>query len=193
MKALSALGFASIFIILCLDSDALGWSWRDLKISITTEEELLKNGGTPWEVKLLFSDYLNLKQSKPYSVSFRYYDSKLHRNKFRLSESDKKPVWYDPSKIPILTSAPMQLSDEITDIEFGAMFIANKLTTYHYTFKFGFTVEKIDTTKYIEIFNLLLGKPISIADISWIEYEGCYLLSIFPNEKEIRLQCVAGR
>jgi len=193
MKAFSAFAFASIFIISCLGSDALGWSWRDLKISITTEEELLKNGGTPWEVKLLFPDYLNLKQSKPYSVSFRYYDSKLHRSRFRLSESDRKPLLYDPSKIPILTSAPMQLSDEITDIEFGAMFIANKLTTYHYTFKFGYPVEKIDTTKYIEIFNLLLGKPVSIADISWIEYEGCYLLSIFPDKKEIMFQCVPGK
>jgi len=193
MKALSAFAFASIFIISCLGADASGWSWRDLKPSTTTEEEFLKNAGTPWEVKLLFPNYLKIKQGKPYTVSFTYYDSELHRSRFRTSESEGKPLWYDPSKIPILESAPIKLSHEITEIKFGAMFIANKLIAYDYTFKFGYPVEKIDTKKYIEIFNSLLGKPVSIRDISWIEYEGCYLLSIVQEQKEIWLQCIPGK
>jgi len=183
MKALSAFVFASIFIISCPGGDALGWSWRDLKISITTEEELLKNGGTPWEIKLLFPDYLKLKQGKPYTVSFTYYDSELHRRRFRSSESEEKPFWYDPSKLPILTSAPMQLSDEITDIEFGAMFIANKLITYHYTFKCGYSFENIDTTKYVEMFNSLLGKPVSIRDMSWIQTDGLENWSVWQGPR----------
>ena len=193
MKSISAFLFALAFIISCLNSDALGWSWRDLKIGFTTEEELLKNGGTPWEVKLLFPEYLNLKRRKPYSVSFTYYDSKEHRDRFSLSESHRKSLWYDPSKIPILVTAPLQLSDEIIDTEFGALFIGNKLTSYSYTFRFGYLVDKIDTTKYIEMFNSLLGKPVSIRDISWIEYEGCYVLGIFPDSKRIMFQCVPGK
>lgn len=176
-----------------LSSHAWAWSWKNLKIGITTEEELLKNGGTPWEVKLLYQDYLNLKQKKPYGISFKYYDSQERRDEVGGRKSNGGTVLYNPIDIPILTTAPLQLSDEITEIEFGALFIGNKLLSYSYAFKFGYLVDKIDTAKYIEMFNLLLGKPVSIRNVSWIEYGGCYVLEIFADSKSLRLQCIPGK
>ena len=174
-------------------SDVSGWSWRDLKIGSTTEEELLKNGGTPWEVKLLYEHYLNLKQKKPYAISFKYYDSNERRDAAARRKSNGESVLYNPIDIPILATAPLQLSDEITEIEFGAFFIGNKLITYSYTFNFGYLVDNIDAAKYIDMFNLLLGKPVSIRDVSWIEYRSGCVLEINPDGKFLRLQCMMGK
>jgi len=172
------------------NSQAWGWSWKNLKIGITTEEELLKNGGTPWEVKFHYQEYVKFKEKKPYRISFRYYDSKERRYLTDL---------YGPSNIPILKTAPLQLSDEVIEIEFAAHFFGNRLNSYNFNFKvinFLGRFDRFDTTKYIEIFNTLLGKPVSMADVSLIEYEGCHTLVIFPESNTIYriiLECTPGR
>lgn len=56
------------FLLVGLNSNAFGWSWRDLEIGVTTEEELLKFGGLPEKVVLHTPDYFDLKQGKPYST-----------------------------------------------------------------------------------------------------------------------------
>lgn len=175
---------------LFLNSDAWGWSWKNLKIGITTEEDLLKNGGSPWEVKFHYQEYVKFKEKKPYRISFRYYDSKERRYLTDL---------YGPSNIPILKTAPLQLSDEVIEIEFAAHFFRNKLNSYNYNFKvinFHGRFDRFDTTKYIEIFNTLLGKPVSMTDTSLTEYEGCHTLVIFPESNticRIILECTPGR
>ena len=186
--------FASTFT--SLNSHAWGWSWKNLKIGITTEEDLLKNGGTPWEVKLHYQEYVKFKEKKPYSISFRYYDSKERRSSANHSKFGGKTILYDPSNIPILETAPLQLSDEVIETEFLASFYGNKLDYYGYTFKVINFLDRFDTTKYIEIFNTLLGRPVSMADISLIEYEGCHTLVIFQESNRIyriRLECLPGR
>jgi hypothetical protein len=72
-----------------------GWSWRDLKIGVTTEQELLKFGGLREKV-LLPPDYLDLKQGKPYSVEFIYEDSDQKREEVRRIESTGGSGWHGP-------------------------------------------------------------------------------------------------
>jgi hypothetical protein len=187
------------------NSHSWGWSWKDLKIGITTENELLKNGGPPKEVTLHYRDYIKLKEGKPYSVRFRYDDSKKSRDLARDLADYKESggeifemIFYDPSSVPILETAPLQLSTEVIKTEFEAFFVRNRLAGYSYTFHLDNSENRtpIDIAKYVEIFNALLGRPISMTDMVWIEYQGCYRLEIEPSHiygKRIRLRCEPGK
>jgi hypothetical protein len=187
MKSLSAYVF--LFIFSCLNSTAFGWSWRDLKIGVTTEEELLKFGGWPEKVVLRTPDYFCLKQGKPYSGRFVYEDSNRNREEVRRIESTGGLVWYDPSKVPILTTAPLQLSDEIERINVVVDLIHGKLSFFAYSFSFHSA--GIDKKKYAALFNGILGKPIRIAkggilkDSIYITYEDGYSVSIDPSRCQI--------
>jgi hypothetical protein len=187
------------------NSHSWGWSWKDLKIGITTENELLKNGGSPKEVTLYYHDYIKLKEGKPYSVTFRYDDSKKSRDSARKLADYKdlggeifEKFFYDPSSVPILEKAPLQLSTEVIKTEFEAHFVRNRLAGYSYTFHLDNSenITPIDIAKYVEIFNTLLGRPISMTNMRWIEYQGCYRLEIEPSRpygERIWLRCEPGK
>ena len=66
MKSLSALVFLLALLFSVVNNNAFGWSWRDLKVGITTEEELLALGGEPEKVIFLAKSYQALKEGKPY-------------------------------------------------------------------------------------------------------------------------------
>jgi hypothetical protein len=177
------------FILIGLSATAFGWSWRDLKIGVTTEEELLKFGGLPEKVVLRTPDYFDLKQGKPYSTQFIYEDSNRNREEVRWIESTGGSISYDPSKVPILTTAPLQLSDEVEHIKIVLDLKHGKLSFFAYTFSFYST--GFDKKKYTALFNGILGKPIQITkggilkDSIYITYEGGYSVSIDPSRSQI--------
>ncbi len=186
-KIISFLLFS--FVVIAFNSDAFGWSWRDLKIGVTTEEELLKFGGLPEKVVLFTPDYFDLKQGKPYSAQFIYEDSTRNREEVRRIESTGGLVCYDPCKVPILTTAPLQLSDEIEHINVVVDLKHGKLSFFAYTFSFHPAC--IDKKKYTALFNGILGKPIQttkggiLKDSIYITYEGGYSVSIDPSRSQI--------
>ena len=189
MKSLLVYVFLFTFIFSCLNSTAFGWSWRDLKIGVTTEEELLKFGGLPEKVVLRTPDYFDLKQGKPYSTKFIYEDSNRNREEVRRIESTGGSISYDPSKVPILTTAPLQLSDEVEHIKIVLDLKHGKLSFFAYTFSFYST--GFDKKKYTALFNGILGKPIQIMkggilkNSIYITYEGGYFVSIDPSRSQI--------
>jgi hypothetical protein len=199
MKSKSTFLFLLVFILSGLSSDAWGWSWRDLKPGSTTIEDLLDLGGLPETVTLLTHDFLELPERKiegykKYVYSVCYFVSNFSIDyqsgtKGRRTHYDKGKAWYDSSKTPILTKAPLELSDEVDHIKMEAYFANGKLRNFQYDFSFPYT--EIDKKKYVEIFNALLGKPIQIKqginleDVI-IEYKG-YSVSIFPRQRLIRL------
>jgi hypothetical protein len=134
-------------------------------------------------------DYLDLKQGKPYSVQFVYEDSNQKREEVRRIESTGGTVWYDPCKVPILTTAPLQLSDEIEHISVVADLKHGKLSFFAYTFSFHSA--RIDKNKYTALFKGILGKPIQITkggllkDSIYIIYEEGYSVSIDPSQNHI--------
>jgi hypothetical protein len=177
------------FLLVGLNSNAFGWSWRDLEIGVTTEEELLKFGGLPEKVVLRTPDYFDLKQGKPYSTKFIYEDSNRMREEVRRIESTGGSISYDPSKVPILTTAPLQLSDEVEHIKIVLDLKHGKLSFFAYTFSFYPT--GFDKKKYKALFNGLLGKPVQtmkggvFKDSIYVTYEGGYFINIDPSRREI--------
>ena len=177
------------FILIGSNSNAFRWSWRDLKIGVTTEEELLKFGGLPEKVILRTPEYFNLKQGKPYSAQLVYEDSNRNREEVRRIESTGGSISYDPCKVPILTAAPLQLSDEIKHVKIEVDLTYGKLSFFAYTFSFYST--GIDKKKYTALFNGILGKPVQITkggilkDSIYITYEGGYSVSIDPSGSKI--------
>lgn len=199
MKTISAFLFLLVFILSGLSSDAWGWSWRDLGPGFTTIEELFDLGGLPETVTLLTHDFLELQGGKKegykkniYSVCYFVSNFSIDYEsgtKGRRTRYDKGKVWYDSSKTPILTKAPLELSDEVDHIKMEAYFANGKLHHFQYDFSFPYT--EVDKKKYMEIFNALLGKPVQIKqginleDVI-VEYKG-YSVSIFPRQRLIRL------
>ena len=177
------------FLLVGLNSNAFGWSWRDLEIGVTTEEELLKFGGLPRNIILRTPEYFNLKQGKPYSAQLVYEDSNRIREEVRRIESTGGSTVYDPSKVPILITSPLQLSQEVEQIKVVLNLKHGKLSFFDYTFSFysaGF-----DRKKYTALFNGLLGKPVQIVkggafkDSIFVTYEGGYSINIDPCRREI--------
>ena len=181
----------SALMIIGLNNNALAWSWRDLKLGVTTEEELFEFGGWPLRVTFRTPQYFILKGGGKHPPEYvEYEDSEYIRSLVGDFGpfSHKGKVWYDPTKTPILEKAPLQLSDEVESIKMQASFdYRGKLDLFYYSFSF-FPDKKIDRKKYIDIFNAILGKPIKISDqyAFVIEYEG-YTVSILTFKNEIRL------
>jgi hypothetical protein len=147
-----------ILTIIIFDSKAFGWSWKDLKVRVTKEEEILKFGGMPYEVSLSVDEYLKLKQGKPASrVSFTYKDSKF----LRIYPKFVEKRIYDPLHTPMITEAPLGLSEEIEKIEMTALLEQRILNKFIYFFEF---YNRINKSKYIEIFNSMLGGPIQFTE-----------------------------
>ena len=181
--------FLLAFLLVGLNSNAFGWSWRDLEIGVTTEEELLKFGGLPKKIILRTPEYFNLKQGKPYSAKLVYEDSNRIREEVWRIESTGGSTAYDPSKVPVLITSPLQLSEEVEDIKIVLNLKHGKLSFFDYTFSFyriGF-----DKKKYTALFNGLLGKPVqtmkggAFKDSIYITYEGGYSINIDPSRREI--------
>jgi hypothetical protein len=173
-----------------LTTNAFGWSWKELKIGVMTEEELFKFGGWPIDIVFTTPGYFEIKKGKKCYPSFvEYEDSELIRFKVgpHGAFSWKGKVWYDPTKTPILTTAPLQLSHEIERIKMRVHFDYNgKLYNFYYDFDF-FSDKKVDKKKYVDIFNTILGKPFQINEAPAsivIEYER-YTVSI--SSSKIRL------
>jgi hypothetical protein len=144
--------FLMALVAVVINSIASEWSWRDIKAGVTTEEEMLSLGGVPDRVILQAEDYFLIKngvQNKPGgSYEFAYTIHSL----FGIPK-ETRPIF----------KGPLQLSDDIYEIEFKATFYKGKLFGCSYNFKFKSNPEK---KKYIEIFNSLLGEPISIQETS---------------------------
>jgi len=178
-----------VFLLVGLNGNALGWSWRDLEIGVTTEEELLKFGGLPEKIILRTPEYFNLKQGKPYSVQLVYEDSNRIREKVRRIESTGGTTAYDPSKVPILIGSPLQLSDEVEHIEVVLKLEHGKLSFFDYTFRFY--ASGFDKKKYTGLFNGLLGKPVqtvkgsAFKDSIYLTYEGGYSVSMDLSRRVI--------
>ena len=177
------------FLWVGLNSNAFGWSWRDLEIGVTTEEELLKFGGLPEKIILRTPEYFNLKQGKPYSAKLVYEDSNRIREQVRRIESTGGSTAYDPGKVPILITSPLQLSEEVEDIKIILNLKHGKLSFFDYTFSFYPT--GFDKKKYTALFNGLLGKPVqtmkggAFKDSIYVTYEGGYSINIDPSRREI--------
>jgi hypothetical protein len=183
--------FLLAFLLVGLKSNAFGWSWRDLEIGVTTEEELLKFGGLPRKIILRTPEYFNLKQGKPYSAQLVYKDSNRIREQVRRIESTGGSTAYDPSKVPILITSPLQLSEEVKQIKVVLGLKHGKLYFFDYTFSFYST--DFDKKKYTALFNGLLGKPVqtvkggALKDSIYVTYEGDYTTNIDPSKMEIHL------
>ena len=183
--------FLLAFLLVGLKSNAFGWSWRDLEIGVTTEEELLKFGGLPKKIILRTPEYFNLKQGKPYSAQLLYEDSNRIREQVRRIESTGGSTAYDPSKVPILITSPLQLSEEVEEIKIVLNMKHGKLSFFDYTFSFYPT--GFDKKKYTALFNGLLGKPVqtvkggAFKDSIYVTYEGDYSINIDPSQREIHL------
>jgi len=181
--------FLLAFLLVGLNGNAFGLSWRDLEIGVTTEEELLKFGGLPEKVILRTPEYFNLKQGKPYSAQLVYEDSNRIREKVRRIESTGGSTSYDPSKVPILITSPLQLSEEVEQIKVVLNLEYGKLSFFDYTFSFYLT--GFDKKKYTALFNGLLGKPMQTVkggvfkDSIYLTYEGGYSVNIDPSQREI--------
>jgi hypothetical protein len=177
------------FLLVGLNSNAFGWSWRDLEIGVTTEEELLKFGGLPKKIILRTPEYFNLKQGKPYSAQLVYEDSNRIREKVRRIESTGGTTVYDPCKVPILITSPLQLSEEVEHIRVVLNLEHGKLSFFDYTFNFHST--DFDKKKYTALFNGLLGEPAqtmkggAFKDSIYLTYEGGYSITINPSRREI--------
>jgi len=177
------------FLLVGLSGNAFGWSWKDLEIGVTTEEELLKFGGLPERVILRTPDYFNLKQGKPYSVQLVYEDSNQIREKVRRIESTGGSTAYDPSKVPVLITFPLQLSEEMKNIKVVLDLEHGRLSFFEYTFNFYST--DFDKKKYTALFDGLLGKPFqtikggAFKDSIYLTYEGGYSVNIDPSQREI--------
>jgi len=192
------------FVFLLINYAILGqysfgfcWSWRDIKPSVTTIEELFEFGGIPETVTLSTNDFLQLEQNKRKDFRNCIYSVKYYVSNWNTDETGSKGVrkqyykgkaWYDSSKVSVLTKAPLQLSDELDHIKLEVNFSNGKVYYFSYDFTFSYSVDK---KKYIELFNSILGKPIQIKegveiDSNIIEYKG-YSLSIFPRSRLIRL------
>jgi hypothetical protein len=177
------------FLLVGLNSNAFGWSWRDLEIGVTTEEELLKFGGLPQKIILRPPEYFNLKQGKPYSAQLVYEDSDRIREEVRRIESIGGSTAYNPCKVPILITSPLQLSGEVEHIKVVLDLKHGKLYFFDYTFSFYST--GFDKKKYTALFNGLLGKPVQIMkggifkDSIYVTYEGGYSINVVPSRKEI--------
>ena len=177
------------FLLVGLKSNAFGWSWRNLEIGVTTEEELLKFGGLPKKIILRTPEYFNLKQGKPYSAQLVYEDSNRIREEVRRIESTGGSIAYDPSKVPILITSPLQLSEEVEQIKVVLNLKHDKLSFFDYTFSFYLT--GFDKKKYTALFNGLLGKPAqtvkggAFKDSIYLTYEGGYSININPSRREI--------
>lgn len=190
MRFLKLLYLLSAVVGICfISSDVLGWSWRDLKIGEATPEELFKFGGWPQRVVFKTIDYVECKAGKKcYPDYFEYGDSEWIRS---YAEKKVNPfsrggkVWYDPTKIPMLTTAPLQLSDEIREITARVFFAGGqKLLTFSYQFYF-YPDKKIDAKKYMDRFNGILGNPITVKDPLIIEYDKGYGVSILTSQNTI--------
>ena len=177
------------FLLVGLKSHAFGWSWRNLEIGVTTEEELLKFGGLPKKIILRTPEYFNLKQGKLYSAQLVYKDSNRIREEVRRIESTGGSTAYDPSKVPILITSPLQLSEEVEQIMIVLNMKHGKLSFFDYTFSFYPT--GFDKKKYTALFNGLLGKPVqtmkggAFKDSIYVTYEGGYSINIDPSRREI--------
>jgi hypothetical protein len=188
MKLLNFIILALPVMFSFLISNASGWTWKDLRVGVTTEEELIKFGGVPAEVIFINAeDYFLLKLGKPYSVRFVYYDTVYHRGMVGIVGEDK--ILYNPYRTPIITTAPLKKSEEMNEVKMVADLWRGRLNFYAYTFRFN---SAINRTKYIETFNWILGNPVSISEglISknsiWIDYEH-YHVSIDFDRNEIML------
>lgn len=172
MKSLSALVFLPALLFSVVNNNAFGWSWRDLKVGITTEEELLALGGEPEKVIFLAKSYQALKEGKPYFCQFEYRDSEGLRRMVKVG------YFYDPSKQAVITSGPLRLSEEIREIRMDAFISEGKLKSFSYLFLFS--SNKVDRKKYADIFNTLVGgKPIQFSEsghIIGIKYDDYRLM-----------------
>jgi len=176
--------FLSILMLVTIgsNSNAFGWSWKDLKVGITTEGEVIAFGGKPWEVVLSFDDYLHLQtgssRNRPL-VEFKY----------KVNTASAKYISEKGWRIPvILEKAPLGLSDEIWEIELSIFFVDGKLQRFHY--KFGFK-SKPDGKKYIDLLSSLLGSPITITEndlvgvrSTHIEYKNDYKVMFMDGLRE---------
>jgi len=153
------------------------------------QEELLKFGGLPEKIILRTPEYFNLKQGKLYSAQLVYEDSNRIREEVRRIESTGGSTAYDPSKVPILITFPLQLSQEVEHIKVVLDLEYGKFSCFDYTF--SFYVSGFDKKKYTALFNGLLGKPMQTVkggvfkDSIYLTYEGGYSINIDPSKKEI--------
>jgi hypothetical protein len=190
MRFLKLFYLFPVVVGICLaSSDVLGWSWRDLKIGETTPEDVFRFGGWPQRVVLKTIDYVDFKAGKKcYPDYLEYEDSEWIRSYAKKQVnpfSRNGKVWYDPTKTPLLTTAPLQLSDDIREIRMRVFFAGGqKLLTFSYHFYF-YPDKKIDVRKYMDSFNAILGNPITIKDPLIIEYDKGYGVSISTSQNII--------
>lgn len=172
---LSVLWLSSVYLY----AGGTDWSWRDIKLGVTTETEIWRHLGEPSLVMLFPKDYLRIKKREnPKEIIFRYRYTILNIKGDTL----------------FLKRTPLSISDEIISIEANFMFHNKTLRSYY--IKYSFMPNKsISREKYVKIFSHLLGQPIKYKEqmkISTYYFKNHFSLAFWPDvlsEFVMELQC----
>jgi len=173
-----------IFSILCVDAVCLyagriEWSWRDIKLGVTTETEIWKHLGEPSLIILFPKDYLRIKKGEnPKEIIFRY----------------RYTILNIKDDLLFLKRTPLSISDEIISIE--GNFVFNDGTLKSYSIRYNFMPNKsLSREKYVKVFSQLLGEPIKYEEqmkILTYYFRNHFSLTFWPDPLSkfvMELQC----
>ena len=122
-RVAALLSWALLLVVVPWSNPGWAWTWRDIKIGVTTDKIVLDKGGEPTEVRMGLDDYLELKAGRiPEYMRFYY--------RWAEGVDDHK------EKQRIIEMGPLN-STFIFSYEVTVFFRNNRVINYHYQYSFG--------------------------------------------------------